>query len=103
VVGFAEPASGYSHAFLWTPAGGRQALGTPGGNRSAANGINNAGQVVGSSEYFIGCEHCFVPSHAFLWTSGGGMIDLGTLGGTESYASAINDDGVVVGASTTAG
>jgi probable HAF family extracellular repeat protein len=55
-------------------------------------GINDAGQVVGSSG--------FVPNRAFLWNSSTGMTDLGTLpGGRDSYAYGINNAGQVVGSS----
>lgn len=65
-------------------------LGTLGGNRSSASGLNNRGQVVGHSETSDGSIH------AFLY-DGGTMVDLGTLGGKESYAYRINDAGVIVG------
>jgi probable HAF family extracellular repeat protein len=71
-------------------------LGTFGGTYSQANGINNAGQVVG---------HATLTSetaHAFLYTSGS-LLDLGTLGGDSSTASAVNDSGQVVGDSTLPG
>jgi probable HAF family extracellular repeat protein len=73
-------------------------LGTLGGTNSAAFGINNIGQIVGSSQ---------TPGdgtqHAFLY--GGGLItDLGTLGGTESQADGVNSRGLIVGwAKTTDG
>jgi probable HAF family extracellular repeat protein len=67
-------------------------LGTLGGKTSAANGINDTGQVVGVSD----TRHP-PDSHAFLWTARGGMQDLGTLGGQESDAYAINAAGQVVG------
>jgi probable HAF family extracellular repeat protein len=65
-------------------------LGTLGGDWSSADGINNAGQVVGGAYTASGIIH------AFLY-SGGSMIDLGTLGGDYSCASGINDNGQVVG------
>jgi probable HAF family extracellular repeat protein len=70
-------------------------IGTLGGTHSFANGINNAGDVVGES---------WMPgdtgTHAFLY-SGGIMQDLGTLGGASSSASAINDSGQIVGTAST--
>ncbi len=70
-------------------------LGTLGGVRSAAFGINEAGQVVGTSETADGRQH------AFLY-DGGSMVDLGTLGGRTSNAYRISDAGVIVGRSETA-
>ena len=74
-------------------------LGSLGGLSSAATGVNDSGQVIGSN---------FAPgtgeqNHAFSWTAAGGMVDLGTLGGPLSQAFAVNDSGQVVGASDTAG
>lgn len=71
-------------------------LGTLGGVRSSAHGINLSGQVIGRSQTANG------ELHAFLY-SNGRMIDLGTLGGKNSYAAGINDDGQVVGYSHLAG
>lgn len=66
-------------------------LGTLGGTYSYANAINNAGQIVGSSET-VGD----VGQHATLWSSTN-ATDLGTLGGTQSSAYAINNVGQVAG------
>src|SRR5438094_1156926 len=72
-------------------------LGTLGGTYSAAQAINNRGEIVGESSTASG------ELHAFLWQDGTGtMIDLGTLGGTSSSARGINEPGQVVGSSTTA-
>ena len=65
-------------------------IGTFGGHRSQAIGINNAGQVVGWA---------YDPGNwgqAFLWDKGT-MTNLGTLGGHYSRASAINESGQVAG------
>ncbi len=70
-------------------------LGTLGGRRSEATGINASGQIVGNSERADGLTHAFVYSN-------GAMIDLGTLpGGATSYATAINDAGQITGWSDT--
>ena len=81
-----------SHAALYTPGHGVQDLGTLGGPTSAANALNELGQVAGYSTTATAAVH------AFLWTPGQGMLDLGTLpGGTSSIARGINDLGQVVG------
>lgn len=95
VVGWALTATGDTHAFLWTKAGGMQDLGTLAGfAASTAQGVNKLGQVVGQS-YTGGGGF-----HAFVWSSQTGMVDIGTLGGSLAFASAINDAGQVTGAST---
>jgi probable HAF family extracellular repeat protein len=65
-------------------------LGTLGGSRSSAYGVNNRAQVVGVAETAGG------EIHAFLWDSGA-MADLGTLGGRSSYAYRIDNSGTIVG------
>ncbi|MDH3856839.1 MAG: hypothetical protein OEV07_02510 [Gammaproteobacteria bacterium] len=69
-------------------------LGTlPGGTTSSAQDINDAGNIVGSSETSSG------ETHAFFF-SGGVMSDIGTLpGGDFSHANGINDLDQVVGVS----
>ncbi|HST79825.1 MAG TPA: HAF repeat/PEP-CTERM domain-containing protein [Verrucomicrobiae bacterium] len=69
-------------------------LGSLGGGISSGSGINNAGQVTGSSWPLSSS------SHAFLY-SNGQMSDLGTLGGSFSVGEAINDAGQVAGFSDT--
>ncbi|HEX8707045.1 MAG TPA: FG-GAP-like repeat-containing protein [Pyrinomonadaceae bacterium] len=68
-------------------------LGTLGGNRSAAFGLNDTSQVAGYS-YLTkdGPDHY----HAFRY-SGGVMTDIGTLGGQRSTATDINASGQVTG------
>jgi probable HAF family extracellular repeat protein len=90
VVG-ASSVPGGQHAFLWTPSGGMQDLGTLGGQNSVARAINDLGHIVGQSDTATGEEH------AFLWTPELEMQDLGTLGGTSSSAADINSLGQVVG------
>ena len=89
------PSADPLHAFLFTHSQ-RLDLGTlPGGVESAAEDVNDAGQVVGWSS----CATC--DEHAFLYV-GGVMRDLGTLGGATSHAYSINNVGQVVGTSRTA-
>ena len=109
VVGYANiPSSGASrpfHAFRWTPllpGGTPQDLGTLGGTRSIAYGVNASGQIVGYSEVAGGAQH------AFLWSDdnfndapdAGEMKDLNTLapvaGWTFEEARGINDRGQIV-------
>ena len=92
VVGTSGSTNG-EHAFLYS-GGSMQDLGAlPGAaNISAANAINDSGQVVGSSN-----------QRAFLY-SGGVMHDLGTLPGADSRAYsteafAINNNGQIAGTS----
>ena len=69
-------------------------LGSLNGGFSIANGINDSGDIVGSSPV-NGAPH------AFLVTAGN-MTDLGTLpGGSSSIAYAINNQGKIVGYSST--
>ena len=80
--------------------GAMTVLGTLGGSNSAANGINNNGQVVGNSFAVVG-NSPFQTQDAFLY-SNGKMIDLNSLidansGWTLVDATAINDKGQIVG------
>src|SRR5262245_44407257 len=74
-------------------------LGTPAGARSsAANAINNRGQIVGDSSFLD--DDDVEEIRAFLWNRGE-FIDLGSFGGLYTEAVDINDRGQVVGNSET--
>jgi probable HAF family extracellular repeat protein len=89
-----------THAFLWQN-GVMSDLGTFDGRKktyssSMATGINDSGQVVGSS------GGPFAGEHAFIWQSSTGMVDLNTLipsgsGWLLNEARAINNAGQIVG------
>lgn len=85
---------GHSHAFIYEN-GVKTDLGTFGGPRSFAYGINASGQVVGNASVpgFPGGDHAFVS------TNGGPKTDLGLFpgGGSSAYASGINASGQIVG------
>jgi len=66
---------GASHAFLFTPSTGLRDLGTLGGTTSAPTGLNDNGDVVGSSTLSDGS------THAFLWTATDGLEDITALSG----------------------
>jgi probable HAF family extracellular repeat protein len=85
--------NGIYQAFLYAN-GVVVSLGSLGGQGCKAEGINDAGWIVGSAATGAGEEHAF-------FYNAGQMIDLGTLGGSQSAATAINNSGLVVGFSTT--
>lgn len=99
IVGYAQTATGNSHAFrhqgkfLLTPA---DDLGTLGGNDSKATAINDPGQVVGYSTLPSGATHAFRTAPKKVIDAK--TDDLGSLGG-DSFATAISDTGLVVGRS----
>lgn len=61
----------------------------------SASGINNAGQVTGTSGGAAGTASGL---HAVVWANGQ-MLDLGSLGGSDIYGFAINNTGQVTGQS----
>jgi probable HAF family extracellular repeat protein len=67
-------------------------LGTLGGTKASAAGINDEGDIVGVAENAIG------QLRAFLYKDGV-MTDIGTLGGTTANANAINNSGQIAGRS----
>lgn len=98
VPGGATPANFYPHAFIWTRHGGMHDLGVlPGDSISEGLGVNNRGQVVGTS-----CKAHFVDCRAFVW-QGGRMRELDSLAAGAPHqllsANDINDAGVITGQS----
>jgi probable HAF family extracellular repeat protein len=85
---------GNQRAVLWRD-GNMIDLGVlPGHESSSAIGINELGQVVGSSTDLDGSNGN--ETHPFLWDNGV-MIDLGMLTGNNGSAADINDAGEIVG------
>jgi uncharacterized membrane protein len=79
--------------FDTTGRGNNLSLGELGGEWSAANSINNLGQIVG------GAATLSSPQHATLFdpSGGGNNVDLVTATGHYSVAASINDAGQIVG------
>jgi probable HAF family extracellular repeat protein len=78
------------HATAWVGTTATD-LGTLGGSRSFAYGVNNSGLVVGAATTAEDAAN-----HATIW-NGTNATDLGTLGGISSFAYGVNDSGRVVG------
>ncbi len=95
-------------AVVWGPKQGEiHALPPLAGDKVGfALGINNRGQIVGSSgtcaNTIVTAVGLFVGSHAVLWENGS-PNPLGTLGGSLGKAGAINDRGEVAGFSSLPG
>lgn len=76
-------------------------LGSFSGIDSQMGGLNESGQVAGSS--FVQIDELDRDLHAFLSAANGGPLkDLGTLGGTFAHAAAVNSSGQAVGYSVIA-
>jgi probable HAF family extracellular repeat protein len=88
-----DPSASY-HAVRADPGATYTDLGTLGGN-SEAWGINDAGLIVGYSQYAGGNGY----THAWIYDATG-MHDIGALAGPQSAAYAINGAGLVVGSTT---
>lgn len=94
IVGAGTTVGGQTVATYWQGSTAYQ-IGLLGGSFSSAYGVNNAGEVAGTT---------MVPNGAmaaFTWSSGGTMHNLGTLGGANSWGDAINDSGWVAGTAQT--
>lgn len=101
VVGYSSVSySGCVHAMRWTATAGMQDLGTLAGvgipGCSDALGVNDFGQVVGTSDTTTGANT------AMLWTEQDGMRDLNTLISVDSgwllnIAASINNAGQITG------
>jgi probable HAF family extracellular repeat protein len=89
IVGICANPGSYAGIFS---GGGFTDLGSLGGGEAGATGINDRGQIVGSSRN----NHAQV--NPFLYT-GAVMYDLGSLGGS-GWATGINKNGQIVGVST---
>lgn len=93
VAGVADTPGRESHAVLWHPDGRMQDIGTLGGRSSIALGVNELGEVVGSSEKTADGE-----LGAFFWTEESGMLELPGLPGAKyTQAQRINENGQIVG------
>jgi probable HAF family extracellular repeat protein len=74
IVGRSETATGFLHAFFWTPPGPMIDLGTLGGSNSVAWDINNHGQIAGQS------DDALKQRWAVVWTNTGGTWAIENLG-----------------------
>ena len=88
--GFYRNAAGVDVAAVWPVGGLRIDLGTFGGRRSYALGINKFGKTTGAAEAIDG------RLHAFIW-NGSLKTDLGMLQGKSTVPMSINDNDVLAG------
>jgi len=92
VVGWHSTAvNGPPTGFRWSAREGLTLISPIAGPRSTAAGINNGGDIVGSSTV-----NSSGPEHAVVWWRNGEVTDIGTLGFT-AQARSINDHGEVSG------
>lgn len=90
---------GFDRASRWEVGQSFQDLGTLGGDRSVATGLNSDGSVVVGQATNVNAV-----MHAFRWTADAGMQDLGSLSpGMESRATAVDGAGAVVVGSAVVG
>ena len=82
---------GYSGSRAFSDIGGVMTdLGAFGGTFAEAEGLNDAGEIVGIYTTLGGEDHAFS-------YDGGVFTDLGTFGGSSSQAVGVNDSGLIVG------
>lgn len=94
VAGYSTHSNGSFHAVIWTPTGIRD-LGVPAGfSDTFAEGLNDAGVVVGFAN-----TGTIQPTAAFVWTAASGMTLLRGPGATpvNIIANDINNGGEIVG------
>lgn len=96
VVGGANfPDNKKSHPYRFSGDGPKEDLGTAGGDIAAANDINEAGQITGTTFLVAGQNEPYLP---FRYTTNGVMqVITNTLGGLNGEAAAINEAGRIVG------
>jgi probable HAF family extracellular repeat protein len=101
--GAAVMTTGTGTVATWTPAGWSVDLGTLGGKTTHAAGLNEAGQVVGTSELVTYERRAFVWTPSNAAATAGTMIALPLLPGTAySDAYSINESGYIAGTSAQA-
>lgn len=95
---------GPSRAFVWDASTGIVEIAPPAGlpasARTNASGINQRGQVTGSTSYRPADAPC-CDIRPFLWDRDDGLRVLPGIGGQVAVGQAINGDGVIVGSGET--